>query len=342
MTRRSLSTPYLPSPAALVGAALLAAAASPALAQDKREPQYRNLELTDGRTLTAEILGTEATGLSLRTPQGDSLVSFELLVDMQPTDAAGYQAQTDWVVYVAVDEALRPATVELLKAVPGLSVHPVGAAVNGLSAEDAAKAMECKGDPQCLVDATSSAQWMWIVTSDETTDGKTQLMGAVSQGRTRTNVALEDTSRDALWSGVHQAIGLTPSSKGPPASVSSYGRTPKGSSDMTPGKVTALSFVPLPGTPAMAQKDWGNVGLAWGIAVPSAALFVVGSAASQDQPDFANPGFLLSAAGGSYLSIVFANQVTGMRAYQKGRDRAVGLAPMPVQGGGGGAVLTVR
>jgi len=349
MTRRSTSSlSSMPRPGAArplfvwASLALLGASVSPqAQAQDKREPQYRILELTDGRTLTAEILGTEATGLALRTPQGESLVSFELLVDMQPTDAAGYQSQTDWVVYVAVEDDLRAATLDLMKGIPGVSAHPVGSAVHGLTPEAATQSVSCKGDLQCLVEATSGAGWMWVLSSDTNADGQPMLTGGVTQGRTRTKVDLDDTSRDALWAGVHQAIGLTPSSNAPPAAVSSSGNTPKPKSDMTPGKVTALSFVPLPGTPAIAQKEWGNAGLAWGIAIPSAALFVVGSAASQESPDFGNPGFLLSAVGGSYLSIVFANQVTGMRAYQNGKDRKVGLSPMPLNGGGG-AMVVVR
>jgi hypothetical protein len=349
MTCRPHSSPsFTPRPRAArpwfacASLALLGASVSTtAQAQDKREPQYRILELTDGRTLTAEILGTEATGLSLRTPQGDSLVSFELLVDMQPTDAAGYQAQGDWVVYVAVSKDLQASTLDLLEGIPGISSHPVGSAVNGLSADDANAALACDGRLDCLVDAASAASGMWILTSDTDAEGNRTLAGGLTQGRTRTEAKLDDDSRDALWSGIHQAIGLLPPSKAPPEAVSAMGSAPKAAGEMTPGKVTALSFVPLPGTSAIAQKDWGNVGLAWGIAVPSAALFVVGSAASQDKPDFGNPGFLLSAAGGSYLSIVFANQVTGMRAYQKGKDRKVGLSPMPVQGGGG-AMVVVR
>jgi hypothetical protein len=336
MTRRStLLPPSRPcsngpfAAMAYVAPALLGTLlATSAHAQDRREPQYRILELTDGRSL------------SLRTPQGDSLISFELLVDMQPTDAAGYEAQTDWVVYIAVDEPLMDAAMAMYKAVPGVSAHPVGSAVNGLSADAANAALQCNGELQCLVDALSGVGWMWVVTSDTTADGKSVLMGAVTQGRTRTNVPLDSSDRNVLWSGLHQAIGLAPPSKGPPAAVESSGRSPKASGDITPGKVTGLSFLPLPGVPAMAQKDWGNAGLAWGIALPSAALFFVGSAASQeDGMDFGNPGFLLTAAGGSYLSIVFANQVTGMRAYQKGKDRSVGLASMPLEGGGGALVV---
>ena len=329
-------------PAACVASALLGSSlATPAWAQDAREPQYRILELTDGRTLTAEILGTEATGLALRTPQGDSLVSFELLVDMEPTDAAGYEAQPDWVVYVAVEPSLMDATMAMYEAIPGVSAHPVGAAVHGLSADEAAAALACDGDLQCLVDATSGVGWMWVVTSDTDSEGRPVLKGGATHGRTRTSVPLPDTSRNALWSGVHQAIALSPPSKGPPPAVKGSGSTPEPARGLTPGRITALSFVPLPGVPAMAQKDWGNAGLAWGIALPSAALFVVGSAASQESPDLTNPGFLLTAAGGSYLSMIFANQVTGMRAYQARRDRAVGFAPLPVEGGGG-AMVVVR
>ena len=230
-------------------------------------------------------------------------------------------------------------SLELLGAIPGISAHPVGAVVGGLSVDQAASSVGCKGDPQCLADYTGDADFVWVLTSDETTEGKVQLIGAVPGGRTRTNVSLDSTSRNEMWSALHQAIGLAPPSKGPPSA--SAGKRPTASVGMTPSKVTALSFVPLPGVPAMAQKDWGNVGLAWGVAAPSAALFVLGSAASQETPDFGNPGFLLSAAGGAYLSVVFANQVTGMRAYEKARSTQVGLAPMPVEGGGG-AVLTVR
>ena len=62
--------------------------------------QFRELKLVDGRVLTVEILSTEATGLLVQLPQGTTLVSFELLVDMVPIDQAKWDNQTPWIVYV--------------------------------------------------------------------------------------------------------------------------------------------------------------------------------------------------------------------------------------------------
>jgi len=312
---------------------IVAASAAPALAQDRRARQFRELELTDGRTLVAEVLSTEPTGLLLRTPQGDTLVSFEILLDMRPTDADTYEAQGDWVVYVDMDDELQPTALELLAEMEGLSAHKVGAAVNGLSPEAAANATDCDASLGCIIDATKSGDWMWVLTSEEQY-GTPVLRAGLNTGGTRTSAELASIDRDGMWTALHEVLGFEPPSSGAPRQRKNPNDNnptdrPSTPTKFTKQKVAALSFVPLPGVPSMAQKDGSNVALAWGLALPVTGAFAGAAYAGAGD----SPGeFVGMTVGGYYLATVFANQVAGMRSL---KAKGLVMTPMPLEEGGG-------
>ena len=303
--------------------ALAVGVASPASAQDRR--QFRKLELTDGRTLTAEILSTEPTGLMLRTPQGDSLISFEVLRDMSPTDELTYKSQTDWLVYIDLPDRLEPTAVELLGAIEGIDAATVGQTFAGLRPEQAAEARACDGTIGCIADAVKGAPWMWIVTArDDAHDGA--LRSGLSSGGSRSSTPLESESRDALWTSLHESLGLQAPNTGAPKPTKS---TSSSGAPFTKEKVAAFSFIPLPGAPSLAMKDGGNAALAWGIAVPAAGAFAGASYAAASD----SPGEMVGMmAGGFYVATVFANQITGMLSL---KAQGVVLAPVPMEHGGG-------
>lgn len=324
--RPSMRTPTRP----LLSAALVtvtALSASAAHAQDRR--QFRRLELTDGRRLTAEILATESTGILLRTPQGKSLISFEILRDMSPTDQSTYNAQDTWKVYLDLPPHLEGDALELLGAIEGVRAAKVGQTAFGVTPEMAADARACEGSVGCIADATAAAPWMWVVAATETEPGA--IRSTLNSGGSKHTTELASESRDGLWGALHEAIGLEPPSGGAPRATKSKGGGGGGGA-FSREKVAALSLVPLPGLPSMAMGDGGNAGLAWGLALPITGAFAGASVAAASD----NPGEMVGMmAGGFYVATVFANQVTGMRSLQK---QGVALVPMSTEHGGGVAV----
>jgi hypothetical protein len=307
------------SPAPLISSALVLSGlltSSASAAEERRPPQYRVLRLTDGRTLTAEILSTEPTGLLLRTPQGESLISFEVLLDMAPTDATAYESQADWVVYVAVGEALQTRVLDMLAAVPGLSAHAVGSPVNGVDASAAQAALACKGDGQCIADATSSAQWMWVLTAAPG-DPTPALNGHLNLGPTRARGDLTDLTDNQLWLGMHTALGLRPPTRPPPAPAPKAGTKTDSAGSMSTSTVTGLSFIPLPGIPSAAQGDWGRAALAWAVVLPATGVFAAAALSSQPDDGSGDPSAFAVIGGGYYVSTVFANQITGMASQKR-------------------------
>lgn len=305
--------------------AATALSASTAHAQDRR--QFRRLELTDGRRLTAEILATESTGILLRTPQGKSLISFEILRDMSPTDLATYTAQDTWKVYLDLPAPLEEEALDLLASIEGVRAAKVGQTAFGVTPEMAADARACAGAVGCVADATKSAPWMWVVTAP---DGDvSSLRSTLNTGGSKHTTALESTDRDALWTALHEALGLEPPSGNAPKASRAGGGGGGGSGAFSREKVAALSLVPLPGLPSMAMGDGGNAALAWGLALPITGAFAGASAAAASD----NPGEMAGMmVGGFYVATVFANQVTGMRSLQK---QGVAVLPMSTEHGGG-------
>jgi hypothetical protein len=307
-----------------VTAVLLALLAATASADDR---QFRQLKLVDGRTLTVEILSTEPNGLRVRVPQGTTLVSFELLVDMVPTDQAAWENQAPWIVYLDLPAAQQQTATDLLSAIPNLSVHPLTEPVGGVTAAMAAEAAGCERKIDCVTAAIASTPWKVVVTGDPQGAGLVLHSKISSANLPAHETALTDSGRDALWYGLHEALDLERPGQGPPKGSTP---APKERGGFDDGRVVALSFVPFPGVPSLAQKDAGGFALALGVVVPSTAVWVgaVGQT-GQSAPEFVG----LSAAG-YYVVTVLANQVAGFRSLDKSRAIGVGAAPAP----GGGTV----
>lgn len=285
-------------------------AASPAWAQSKAA-QYRELHLADGRSVTAEILSTEATGLLLRIPQGTSLVSFEILRDMVPTDASAYEAQPRWAVHVTAPPEHKEALLETLQHIPALDVFDVAEPGAGINRAQAAKAAACGLDISCITGVFGETSWRWVVVGLPTDQGL-RLVSRLTTGTTGARIDLEDTSPETLWKTSHELLMLQMPSGGPPRAL----RTPQpfvGGFDQQ--RVIAMSFTPVPGLPSLKQGDPTGFAAALGIVVPTTALWVgaVGQNA-QSVPETAALGVV-----GFYAATVIANQVTGLSSMKRNR-----------------------
>jgi hypothetical protein len=312
-------------------AALALALAGPAHAL---EPQYRRVTLVDGRVISAEILATESEGLRMRVPAGETLISFELLLDMVPISQAEYDAQAPWIVYFSVPPELEQDVVELLQSVEGIVPQPVKVAANGIEAHMAAKASDCE-DINCIVGALEGAQtWIWVVMASPAPTGGTKIESKLSTSPDPPlELVVDSKSRNEMWGALHEAIGLLPpggsAPKGPGDEPNPNGRSPQAFDER---KVVALSFVPVPGLPSLAQKDTGGFALAMGVVVPSTVVWVgaVGQLGNS-APEFGALSF-----AGYYAVTVFANQVAGMRSLEK---RRIGVTAAPTEAGGTAVVV---
>lgn len=297
-------------PLGLVLVTLLGASA--AHAQDRRA-QYRSLKLADGREIVAEVLATEATGLRLRTPQGEMLLSFELLQDMSPADADTYKLQEAWFVYVAAPDAHQDRLMEAFRWVPNTRVAKPGEDLPGLASAQAAAAERCKLDFPCLLKETSGAPWMYVVSVSVDASGAVVANSGLNTGPTKARVEKPSLEAEQLWGLVHEALLLEVPTGGPPESAFADPAPTETPEDGGPKvvaadakKLNALAFAPVPGLPAMKQKNGAGVGAAVAIAVAGTAAWV-GAAGHTTQSAPELVGFSVV---GFYATTVFANHVT--------------------------------
>jgi hypothetical protein len=296
------------------------------------DPQYRRVTLVDGRVISAEILATESEGLRMRVPAGETLISFELLLDMVPISQAEYDAQAPWIVYFSVPPELEKDVVGLLQEVDGIVPQPVKVAANGIEAHMAAKASDCD-DINCIVGALEGADtWIWVLMAKPAPTGGTQLESKLSTSPDPPlELVVDSKGRSELWEALHKSIGLLPPGP-PPRGGDDDDHGNQGSQTFDERKVVALSFVPVPGLPSLAQKDTGGFALAMSVVVPSTVVWVgaVGQLGNS-APEFGALSF-----AGYYAVTVFANQVTGMRSLEK---RRVGVTAAPTEKGGTAVVV---
>jgi hypothetical protein len=198
-----------------LGLALCLFASASAFGQER---QYRALELADGRRLNAEILATEPTGLRMRIPQGETLISFELLVNISPIDSASFDDQPPTRVWVHSPERLEEVAA-VYAALPN-TVVSTRAATNGLSPGLAYSLTECGPDFTCMAEALDGEDWMWLVTvlpPPDDSDAALVWRGRASGGPPITRVDQKLATAETFWRDGHAALGLIANTNAPKA-----------------------------------------------------------------------------------------------------------------------------
>ena len=238
------------------------------------EPQYRRVTLVDGRVISAEILKTEPQGLRMRVPAGETLIPFELLLDMVPISQSEYDGQADWVVYFSAPPEMEEEIVGLLGTLDGLALQPVGTSDHGITTAMVMQARNCDHDIGCIVEAVSGASWVWVLTANPV-QGGWKIQAKLSTSPDIPNEIIYDgKNRGELWKGLHEVIGLQPPSTPPPKPGGNNDQSPLAPVAFDERKVVGLSFIPVPGLPSLAQKDTGGFALAMGVVVPSTVVWV--------------------------------------------------------------------
>lgn len=306
----------------IAGAALWIASEAHAI-----EPQYRRVTLVDGRVISAEILSTEPQGLKMRVPAGETLIPFELLLDMVPISQSEYDGQADWVVYFSAPPGVEEDIVGLLGTLDGLALQPVGTSDHGITPTMVMQARNCDHDIGCIVEAVSGASWVWVLTANPA-QGGWKIQAKLSTSPDVPNeFSYDGKNRGELWEGLHEVLGLRPPSSPPPRGGSNHHDQSSSSAVFDERKVVGLSFIPVPGLPSLAQKDSGGFALAMGVVVPSTVVWV--GAVGQISPS--GPEFGALSFAGYYAVTVFANQVAGMRSLEK---RRLSVSTLPTEKGG--------
>lgn len=323
--------------------ALLLALTLPAtaMAQDR---QYRQLKLTDGRVLKAEVLETVATGLEMRTNQGDTLISFEILMDMVPIDAAEFRDDDPVLVWLHA-----PGYTEKMEAIYGEIPMLEIASAENLPPGVVIALTECGADFDCMSQQVEDPDWLWLVTVAPPTDDTEARL--VVRGRTTGGTQIErvntptDSAAD-LWHAGNRVIGLIHEGDIKKDVLTALGETqtttvpdpvahPDAGLGWTRNRVRKSAFTPLPGYSALAQKDTGGFALGLGIGVAGTGLIAAVMAANKVPLRDSIP----ITAAGFYVINVTTNQAVGMTAYKKAKANSVSWSIAP--NGRGGATVGI-
>lgn len=320
-----------------------------------QERQFRQLDLVDGRTVRAEVLATESNGLRMRTPQGEMLISFELLMDMVPIELAIYEDQQPERLWLSMSEP-NPGLEAIFKSIPKLEVSKAGA--SKLASDAQTTALEaCGNDVSCGREAVAGGDWLWMVYVAPPSDASSAdlvFRGGPSGAKQVTTIETE-SSPYALWEAAHRSLGLTPPAKVPDSVLSAFPdgtdiKAPEVQKDWTASRVNAASLVPLPGYASLAQGDGGRfaLGLGAGLAGTGAVVAIAANTlngstkAGSTAPDTkAQPGQVAGVVGigvVSYWAISsLVSNVFGHATLKANGGSSVSVAPRP-----GGATLAVR
>lgn len=261
------------------------------------EPQFREITLVDGRTFVAEILDTKPLGLSVQLPQGQALISFELLMDLELVERDAYMSQQKMQVWVYAPE--RQEMLErLFDDIPNTAVLPQS---------DNAAAAACGADFDCIQTTLVSDQWYWIVYVAPPTDDRDAEL--VFRSRTNTGSRVEVTdcptlSPEDLWQSAHEAVGLISTQPRPLPGLARSAQLPN-----TSTWSRTSSFVPIPGHAALRQ---GNVrGFAASMAITTAGTGAVTAIMLSQEMDGHTTG--AASALSFYTLAVTTNYLTARR-----------------------------
>jgi hypothetical protein len=296
------------------------------------------LTFADGLEIEADLLETRGTGFQVRTVQGEWFVPFDDLLNFVELPEGHRSTPVTWTIVLdAAPEAL-PAATLALTALQGLDV------VSGerAGAEAFAAVERCSPDVDCMAASHQPASWTWFLRADLDADGLLRLRARHTLlGSTSVEQAGSASAGPlAVVGAVARSLGLV----APTAIDASAAAALQAELDrldrarpvsMSPARVAALSFVPVPGLPSLLKRDHAAFGAAFATTVGvSAALVASTGAASTRRGEQIGLSVL-----GTYVASVASSQLFGHFGVR--RAPAVALAPVVGPGGVDGAALQI-
>ncbi len=296
--------------------------------------EYRRLVVFPGLPIEGEILSTEADGFVLEVAQGAWFVPFDSIEDMVNLDSPP-SAPVPWTLVLGGEGLSVELAREAFRSIPVVEVREPRAWDGDHPGSQAAA---CGTDLGCLTGAVSSAldapAWVYAAVAEPMGEGFRLRARLVSTGMGMdAQVALD--SAPVAWTDAARAVlGLEPTGEAPEAFEaaleearvqlrSEAARASRHS--WTPSRVTAWSFVPVPGLPSLLQKDYAGFGgaLASTAALAAAWTWTSGRASTRTGEQIA------LATLGSYVSSVASSQLFGHLSLGRGSTGTTTVAIMP-------------
>ncbi|TVQ93171.1 MAG: hypothetical protein EA397_05195 [Deltaproteobacteria bacterium] len=317
----------------LLLSALLCAPLLPVAALAAPE-NVREVTLNDGRVLYGEVVTTEPSGVRLRVPQGDIIVPFHQLQNMQSAMPERYDSQRPWEFVVVGPETEREWVERALRTIPQTFVSGDQGKPSALSTSLRKTAQSCApSDLQCAMEAVRrDDSWQWIVTVEPGQGGTATLRARATTDGGGGVLKVDDISDPTvLLSGLDRLLNLraVPDRNKAISTIAPHApatapkeRKPRRSTSGAGASSGALAaFVPVPGYTALKDGDMKGFGMAMAVTLPVTAAWV-GVTGGQSQ---SAPEHIAMSAGGFYLTTVVVNQIFGVSS----SGPTVGLSTTP-------------
>ena len=331
----------------------IAVAASTFFSSAYAQEDYREITLTDGRVFVGEVVGTEPGGLRAQLPQGKLLVPYHQLQDMVPADAARFERQQQWLVYVIGSNSAKAAVRNALSKIPSTQMYGDTGTEGALNSLHLNAARQCKDEIACVSRALDPGYWLWVISAEEAS-GMAKVRGTLNTNDSVYEIELDSLSPAGLVPALYEMFGLDEpesaavadagekppkAAKPPKEKKPKQPKEPKTKQAKAPkskvgsssdAKVFGMSFVPLPGYPSLAQGDKGGFALSMAVVIP-ATIGWVGATGKNAQ---SAPEHAAMSIGGFYVATVAMNQLFGMRSKNRKAKVAVGVQPATRTGKG--------
>jgi hypothetical protein len=268
------------------------------------------LTLVDGMQLEVEIVETESAGFRVRIAQGVWFVPFVDLANFVDLPPGHQPAPVDWtLVLVGEPDAAaigRVALGALDRVVVVDAAEATGAAADAVAA--------CGRDVDCMALTHTEPGWVWFVhvmldgTTSVRFDARHTAIGAAASQETGALAA----GSAAVVGAAARSLGLDAPEvlpEGTALLLDPLLKRPEPSArrPLTPARIAALSFVPLPGFPSLLKRDYGAFGAAFATTVGvSAALIASTGAGATSQSERIGISVL-----GTYVASVASSQLFG-------------------------------
>lgn len=282
--------------------------------------ELRTLTLADGRVIRGEVVEMVGEEMIVRGPQGTERVPVGRIVDVSPLDPQAYAALPPLRLMIVPFVSSEPKLIDAASAVQvqvGDRADRVPAVelVTAVSPAQLSYLDACGLNTDCAlpIGKDRGADVVIAGSLEPEAEGYQLLLNATwvasPKARRQVSISLRSLGAEAapsIDSAVYTALHLEPPPVvAPPVAVAT---PPRGASPVN-NRVEQLAWMPVPGVPSLARRDY--VGLAWsiGMAAPITAgsVYLAGRSAQQ-------PGELVGLSLVSWVvTSIAVNHAIGLR-----------------------------
>ena len=301
--------------------------------------EYRKITLSDGRIITGQVLDSEENIMWVRTPRGKVAVDMFQVQSIENVTRSDYSHQKPLTVLllpsispsedlVPVSSLIQDLVHRHLLQMPGLVVIESADFTARQGLEHNNQLSRCGKDTECVL-ALVEPNGIDIVIHGgmsqlpESPDFSLQTSGSPAHGGTRSVVFQEtDTHSLTLQVGLHllKVFGVDEAEHD--LAIEGPSRIPLASKPAKPAKprkprtlnepsrkvLERTALIPVPGLPALIQRDLKSFGLTWSVVVPTTVAMV----AIVGQSTYRSPQYNVLSLLSYYALTVGANRRFGL------------------------------